>query len=183
MTKKKDNKYELSWKAVFDAYSIKDLLWDSKYPLIIASFLLYITPSEMELNRIETIRDVCNIMLMILPPLLSILIASFSIWISFFLSRIFGQLDKNEMGKEVLNGLNASFLISIILLLLGVLLSIIVNICIKFNISAFVLEGNTWNCIILYFLYFMSIESVWLLKDVAKNLHNVAKFALLWGKE
>lgn len=180
MEEKRNNKYELSWKAIFDAYSLKDLLWDSKFPIVIAIVLLWLTPSQVDCNRVEMISKMCDLLLIVLPPLLSILIASFSIWISFFLSKAFEKLEGNENGRAVLYGLNASFLISILFMLFGLIITIFVRVCSNFNLSALMIDDETGNSIILVILYFMSVEFVWLLKDIAKNLHNVAKFAILF---
>lgn len=182
MAEKRNNKYELSWKAAFDAYGLKDLLWDSKIPFIISIILLLMTVSRTEFNEIEMIEKMCSLLLAVLPPLLSILIASFSIWISFFLSRTFEKLEENDNGRIVLYGLNASFLITILFMLISLIITILVYICLEFNLPALLIDNETGNVIILFVLYFLSIEFVWLLKDIAKNLHNVAKFAILFER-
>ena len=134
----------------------------------------------MELDKIEMINKLCNMLLIILPPLLSILLASFSIWISFFLSKTFKKLEDHEEGCMVLNGLNASFLINILFMLLGLICVILINICSSFEVSVPFISDDILNTIVVSVLYFMSVEFVWLLKDIAKNLHNVAKFAILY---
>ena len=133
MSEYKDNKYELSWKAVFDAYSLKDMLWDSKVPIMIAIVLLWMTPSQIDCNAVEMISKMCDLLLTVIPPLLSILIASFSIWISFFLSKTFEKLEGNENGRAVLYGLNASFLITILFMLLGLIFTILISVCSNFS--------------------------------------------------
>lgn len=180
MSQNKGNKYELSWRAAFKAYSLKDLLWDSKWPILIAIVLVLLTPSSIELDKVVMIDKMCSLLLMVLPPLLSILIASFSIWISFFLSKTFEKLEENENGRVVLYGLNASFLINILFMLLGLVCVILITICSDFHISNPIIDDDTCNFVVLAALYFLSVEFVWLLKEMAKNLHNVAKFAILF---
>lgn len=174
------NKYEMSWRAVFKAYSLKDFLWDSKMPILVTIILVLLTPSDIEFDKVEMINKMCSMLLMILPPLLSILIASFSIWISFFLSKTFEKLEEYEDGRMVLYGLNASFLINILFMLLGLICVILITICSSFQMSVPFICDDICNTIVLSVLYFMSVEFVWLLKDIAKNLHNVAKFAILF---
>lgn len=180
MTEIKGNKYELSWRAAFKAYSLKDLLWDSILPILITVILFSITVMNTGVDKIKMIDKMCSLLFIVLPPLLSILIASFSIWISFFLSKTFEKLENNEEGRMVVYGLNASFLINILFMLIGMIFVIITTICQNFELSLCPNTDDIINHIVLFVLYFMSIEYIWLLKDIAKNLHNVAKFALLF---
>ena len=78
--------YELSWKAAFKAYSLKQFGKDSIMPLVLTIAFLVLSFVQKELSHASIIVKVCDLMIVLLPVFISILIAAFAIWISFFLS-------------------------------------------------------------------------------------------------
>ncbi len=176
-----NNKYELSWKAVFDSYGVRDMLNDLRWPCLMAIVLTVLTSIQTYVSKLDIIERLCDIIINILPDLISILIGAFAIWISFFLTSKFKGLSKDSDGRDVLNGLNASFLLEICMMLFSLLFVVVVDIFKRLDYSACECFAEVVNITTLFFLYLVCLNSIWLLKDIAKNLHNVARFAMLYN--
>ena len=174
--------YELSWKAAFKAYSLKQFVKDSIIPSVLAIAFLVLSFVQRELSLATMIVKVSDMMIVLLPVFISILIAAFAIWISFFLSNTIDFIKKSEEGKGLLNELNASFLIEISFSIIGIL----------FTISVLFIAGMGFfiddkyalvvNTIVLFILLFICFAVIWWLIYIAKNLHNIAKFTILYER-
>ena len=95
--------YELSWKAAFKAYSLKQFVKDSIIPFVLAITFLVLSFIRRDLSLASIIVKVADMMIVLLPVFISILIAAFAIWISFFLSNTIDFIKKSKDGKELLN--------------------------------------------------------------------------------
>jgi len=174
--------YELSWKAAFKAYSLKQFVKDSIIPFVLAITFLVLSFIRRDLSLASIIVKVADMMIVLLPVFISILIAAFAIWISFFLSNTIDFIKKSKDGKELLNELNASFLIEISFSIIGMLFTI--SVLIIAGMGFFIDEHYALmvNTIVLFLLLFICFAVIWWLIYIAKNLHNVAKFAILYER-
>lgn len=174
--------YELSWKAAFKAYSLKQFGKDSIIPLVLTIAFVGLSFVQKELPLVTIIVKVCDMMIVLLPVFISILIAAFAIWISFYLSNTIDFIKKSEDGKDLLNELNASFLIEISFSIIGMLftISVLLTAGMGFNID----ENYALivNIIVLFILLFICFAVIWWLIYIAKNLHNIAKFTILYER-
>lgn len=172
--------YELSWKAAFKAYSLKQFGKDSIIPIVLTFAFLVLSFVQKELSLASIIVKVSDMMIVILPVFISILIAAFAIWISFFLSKTIDFIKDSEDGKALLNELNASFLIEISFSVIGMLFTISALLIAEMGFN---IDGNyatIVNTIVLFMLLFICFAVIWWLIYIAKNLHNIAKFTILY---
>ena len=175
-----DYNYELSWMAAFKAYTAKQFGKDSLVPLILAATFTAMAYLQKTLALPAMIVKVCEIMIALLPAFISILIAAFAIWISFFLSNTIDFIKKSDDGRTLLNELNASFLIEIGFSIIGMLfvLSVLLISGMGFAIEEAIAEFI--NTMVLLVLLFVCFAVIWWLIYIAKNLHNIAKFTILY---
>ena len=175
--------YELSWKAVFRAYTLKQFCKDSTVPFILTLAFVLLACFQIALPLVSIILRVCDIMVNLLPSFISILITSFAIWISFFLSNSMDYIKKDKEGYYLLNELNASFLMEISFSIVGMLFTLSVSLIssMKFVIDNTIAE--IINISVLFALLFICFAVIWWLIYIAKNLHNIAKFTILFEKE
>ena len=174
--------YELSWKAAFKTCGYKQLLKDSFVPFMISLILVVLSCIQGRCKHVELIEKVCEIQINVMPAIISILIAGFAIWISFFLSSSIEFIKCNKDGINILNELNASFLIEIAFSVIGLIFTLVI-----ININCFRFEtlqeiASILNVVVLFLLFFISFSVVWWLVYIAKNLHNIAKFTVLYDK-
>lgn len=175
-----DYNYELSWKAAFKAYTFKQFCKDSIIPLILVIAFTVMACCQKAQTLPEVIAEVCDIMIAILPAFISILIAAFAIWISFFLSNTIDFIKKSDEGKVLLNELNASFLIEISFSIMGMLFTLSVSLITRLGFVAEEMIAEIFNTIVLLALLFVCFAVIWWLIYIAKNLHNIAKFTILY---
>lgn len=177
-----DYYYELSWKAVFKAYTLKQFFKDSVVPISLSTVFVILSCLQSVLPVVSIIEKVGDMMIALLPVFISILIAAFAIWISFFLSNTIDFIKESEDGKGLLNELNASFLIDISFSIIGMLFTISVLLIAGMG---FTVDGNyatIVNTMVLFILLFICFAVIWWLIYIAKNLHNIAKFTILYKR-
>lgn len=174
--------YELSWKAAFKAYSLKQFWKDSIIPLVLTIAFLLLSFVQKELPFVSIIVKVCDLMIVLLPVFISILIAAFAIWISFFLSNTIDFIKGSEDGKRLLNELNASFLIEICFSIIGMQFTIFVLLIAGMGFSIDGIFATIVNTTVLFLLLFICFAVIWWLIFIAKNLHNIAKFTILYER-
>ena len=174
--------YELSWKAAFNAYSLKQFCKDSFLPLVLSLVILVLFFIQSKLSFPSIIIKVCDMMISLLPAFISILIAAFAIWISFYLSKTIDFIKKDRDGKALLNELNASFLIEIGFSIIGMLFTLFVLLVSEMGFFIEDTFAVIVNTIVLFLLLFICFAVVWWLIYIAKNLHNIAKFTILYER-
>lgn len=174
-----DYRKELQWKAVFHYYTPCDILKDSIFPLCLSVLICLIVCFGYEGSLLDLISKYSAVIWDVMANILSIMIAAFAIWISFYMTRTFDTLKKNAYGKNALNGLNASFLVGITYMVYCLIFSIVVMEISELKIPCLIDCEKYINIFVLFLLVFSSLSSIWFLKDVAKNLHNVAKYTIL----
>lgn len=172
--------YELSWKAAFKAYTLKQLIKDSIVPFFLTSVFVILSLVQDAHLLPEIIVKVCNIMVALLPAFISILIAAFAIWISFFLSNTLDFIKSSNDGKTLLNELNASFLIEIGFSIVGMLFTLSVLLISDMSFSIDENMAVIVNTGVLFLLLFICFAVIWWLVYIAKNLYNIAKFTILY---
>ena len=175
-----DFNFELSWKAAFKAYTFKQFCKDSIIPLILTIAFTILTCLQEILTMPEMLSRVCDAMIALLPAFISILIAAFAIWISFFLSNTIDFIKRNNDGKILLNELNASFLIEICFSIVGMLFTLAVSFIIEMGFVIDEMIAVIINMMVLVVLLFVCFAVIWWLIYIAKNLHNIAKFTILY---
>lgn len=178
-----NTKKELSWNTAFKYYTPCDIAKDSIIPFLISLVLIVITCLLYCGDYLELIYSIVPVLLDIFVSLVSILLGAFAIWISFFLSKVFELLKSTDTGVKTLNALNASFLFNITFMIVGIVFLLIIlftsqmKLCVSDSVAKYI------NITTLFFIYFFSLEYVWLLKDVTKNLHSVAKLSVIIPKQ
>ena len=172
--------YELSWKAAFKAYTLKQFCKDSIVPFFLTMVCMLLSLVQKTLSLSEIIVKVCDLMIALLPAFISILIAAFAIWISFFLSNTIDFIKDSDNGKILLNELNAPFLIEISFSIIGMLFTLYVLLVTEMSFTIVEFVADIINIGVLFLLLFACFAVIWWLIYIAKNLHNIAKFTILY---
>lgn len=177
-----DYRYELSWTAAFRNYTLCQLVKDSLVPIGLTVVFVVLAYIQDKWTVEDFIEELSKIVIGMIPDLISILIATFAIWISFFLSNTIDFIKESETGEALLHALNASFLIEIGFAVIGAIYTLCVLQCCWLRLEAPELIAGVVNFLTLFVLLFMSFALLWWLIYIAKNLHNIAKFTILYKK-
>lgn len=89
---------------------------------------------------------------------------------------------ESEEGEGLLNELNASFLIEISFSIIGMLFTISVLLIAGMGFTIDEYYATIVNTIVLFILLFICFAVIWWLIYIAKNLHNIAKFTILYER-
>jgi len=158
-------------------YSWNDLRDDSFIPGIIALVILIIQLFTKE-DICSELLNVINIGLNIIPAMLSILLAAYAILMSMYWSPLSNIMKKTKSGNRLLNELNTSFLIAILIICSGVLFLLIEKIIgiveVDWDIELIEIINSILYAISLYLILF----SIFILKDIAFNIYNFASFTI-----
>lgn len=177
-----DYKSELSWKTVFRNYGLCQFCKDSMVPIVLTVVFVFLAYIQDKWTIAALIEKLSGTIIGMIPDLISILIATFAIWISFFLSNAIDSIKDSEDGVKLLNELNASFLIEICFAVMGAIFTLCVLQCCWLCLKAPGYIAGVVNFLTLVTLLFMSFAILWWLVYIAKNLHNIAKFTILYHK-
>jgi hypothetical protein len=167
---------KFGWTSVINEYSWHNILEDAKYPfvfsLVFISLLIRIN-ADIYLFLdvvIETSID-------IIPIMLSFILAGYAILLSLYWSDFGSKVKKMHGGEELLNKINSSFSIAILIMILGVIISVIARFVYSLNLqSNYSIPINYFACFIIIFI---SIYSIWIIKDITINIYNLGKASVM----
>lgn len=166
------------WKNVKKFYGFCDFLYDSIVPIAISLILLiinYYTNKDMFValqKAMDTGMDLISV-------ILTIMLAAYAILISMYWSSISKTMKKVGCdGVKLLNDLNSAFAASIIITTLSVIILLIFNVIGDINIRIPLETAHLINSVLYVFVMYIILFPVWLVKDIAIDLYNIAAFSI-----
>jgi hypothetical protein len=171
---KKDKSKNFGWRSVINYYTIDDLLTDSLIPVIISIIITGLTFFS-DIDSFNILMHIVNISLDLLPNILVLLVAGYTILISFYWSGISRELNHSAEGKSLLNSLNASFAAAIFIVLTSLFLTLIVKLISALEFSCYF--GSIINMITLFVLVFFLFFALMIIKDAVVDIYNIGKIS------
>ena len=163
-----DSKFGL--RGVFEGYTFCDFFKESLWPIIL-SVLITTGLTITDVSPILILNEIVNLAIDILPNLIGLFVAGYTIIISFYWSPIAIKINDMPNGPNLLLGLNSTFIIAILLLIVSLTFSILESIIISYQIESEYSEViNSLAFFITVYILTFSIKS---LKDVVVNLYNM----------
>ena len=170
---------KFGWKSVFSNYKLKDFKQDSIIPIILSTIfciILFINNS----NILKQLNHLVEIGINIIPAMYALIIAAYTILLSFILSGKLSTITKDKKGEKLIKRLNSSFAaclffttISIIILISS---SIILMTNIKVNLGINYCEILNYSA---YFLIsFLLFFSVSVLFGIVIDIYNCGQSEL-----
>lgn len=175
----KDNT-PFGWLSVLKIYTFKDFKHDSVFPCIL-SVLMIIGGYFTDIETYVILGKVLDIGLIIIPVLISLLIAAYAILLSVFCSAIFRNPKKTEEGKALLEKLNSNFGISILVSIIAIFFLICISYIHSLHLSF--IYFNLLNIIVLLIIFYLLFFSVWILKDIVISIFDIGQVAIHFSDE
>ena len=170
---------DFGWRAARKEYTYKSILCDSIIPAIISVSILC-TVLYFKIDTYNALSSLLKLSISILPTMLSLLLAGYAILISVYCSGFsekIKELDKkegNQRGKRLMIGINSSFAIAILVMIMGVFSCFISSFICSLEIEAPVyLNCAMINSSVLLVILFLSSFSIWVIKDITINIYNI----------
>lgn len=172
------NNKDFGWFSAFKDYSFCSVLGDCVFPLITSllslSILLF-----LNIDIYKALLSILNLSIAVVPTMLSLLLAGYAILLSLYWSDFGLKIKKMNGGVELLNQINASFAIAILVMILGVFVCLfslfVCNLEVK---SLACLNENMINGTVFFFVVFLLAFSIWIMKDITINIFNLGKASL-----
>lgn len=175
MSKKRKN---YGWSAALNDYSIKSILMDGVLPLIISFFsivLLFLAKIDIH----KALSSLLDLSLNVIPIMLSLLLAGYTILLSLYWSDFGEKTKKIKGGSNLINQINASFAISILIMILGVFIIVVTSFLYNLDLkSPDFINSNIINGSICFIILFLLTYSIWIMKDITINIYNLGKASM-----
>ena len=166
------------WKNVLKFYSIGDLFKDSIIPMVVSLILLAISICTNK-DILSLLQKIMGLGINVVPVILSLLLAAYTILMTMYWSPICDTMKKTgNNGIKLLNELNSSFAASILFTTISVLFLFIFNAIGDIDIPVSLNVANTINSVFYVFVMYIILFPVWLMKDIAIDIYNIAAFSI-----
>ena len=171
-----NNKSIFGWKAVFENYKIRDYIIDSIIPAIISAIMcvvIYCSGSDM----LEQIKHILSLGIAVVPSMVALILAAYTIMLSFILSETMSKLKKTSNGRSLIKTINSSFaaclLVSTITIIVMLIVSSVASLCIEIE------HPNRVNYPIYFIICYLLTYSVCVLIGVVVDIYNSGQTALI----
>ncbi|MFG5859277.1 hypothetical protein LDB17_13850 [Dysgonomonas sp. Shenzhen-Wh21] len=172
---KKTKDSEFGFNAIFKGYTLYDFICDALFPAILGIALI-ITCTVTKADSLNIILTTTDLSINILPAILGLIVAGYTILVSFYWSDTAVKVKSLNKGSALLKSMNSDFALVILFIILSLLYSIVLKIIISLEIS-FVYHDivNYASLFALLFLLFFSLK---ILKDVVVDTYNIGQLSI-----
>lgn len=177
MKRTKKNK-RFGWPSAFKYYSTRDIIKDFRIPALISLVIMLII-AYRGCNLVEVIGRISEMGLSVVPAMVALILAAYTILISMYWAPICDKLKSDEKtGLPLLKGLNASFAITIRFATIGIVFLFAVFCVGEIQVSAPENVLMVCNLMIITCLIFFVVFPIYMLIDIAINIYNIAVFSI-----
>lgn len=163
---------QFSFLGIFHYYKGTDLIEDTIIPIIAASslcILIYVTDNDIS----KQLDNLVSLGLDILPAMVALLFSAYAIVITFFADKVFQAIKDKENGKVLINSLNASFCLYLLVSVVGLFVMLATSIISGMKIEFTYAVGM--NYFVYWILSFMLIYSVTSLFGIIMDIYYCGK--------
>ena len=164
------------WNAVFSHYSWKDFIQDGAIPFGL-SVALCVSTLFSEKSIYELLKAILDVGLSVAPVMVTLIVAAYTIILSFLMSDKFAQVKDSETGKDFMRSLNSSFAMALFFTLLSVIVMIVVKCISDMQIKCKYAVAIDYTA---YFsISFLLILCVYILYGIVIDIFNSGQTTLL----
>lgn len=171
-----DNKSLFGWNAVFSHYSWKDFIQDGIIPFGL-SVALCISTLFSQKSIYELLKTTLDVGLSIAPVMVTLIVAAYTIILSFLMGDKFAQVKNDAAGKDFMLSLNSSFAMALFFTLLTVIAMIVVR-CIS-DMQIKCKYAIAVDYAVYFSITFLLIFSVYILYGIVIDIFNSGQTTLL----
>ena len=150
-------KYIFGWKAMLKNYGWSSFVKDSIVPLTI-SFILCLLMYIKDADIFKQLRHLVGIGITIIPTILALILTAYTIILTFIIGGKFTSIKETEKGKELIEDLNSSFALCLIISTISIVVMVIISSIV--NIEIEIREPNCVNYPIYFLVCYLLIFSI-----------------------
>lgn len=157
------------WSCVFRYYKPKDFIFDSIVPIVFATILCLLGYNQ-NLDPLVILAKVLDLSISIVPAIIGLILAAYTILLSFFVSNIMQDIVASDKGKAFLQGLNSGFASCLMMSTISILAAIIIS-CIK-ELNIVVNFAGVYNYAAIWIVTYLMLFSVVILFGIIIDIFN-----------
>lgn len=169
-------KYIFGWKAMLKNYGWSSFLKDSIAPLTI-SFILCLLMYIKDADIFKQLRHLIGVGITIIPTILALIVTAYTIILTFIIGGKFTSIKETEKGKELIEDLNSSFALCLIISTISIVVMVIISSIV--NIEIEIGEPNCVNYPIYFLVCYLLIFSIVILFGIIIDIFNSGQTTLL----
>ena len=169
-------KYIFGWKAMLKNYGWSSFVKDSIAPLTI-SFILCLLMYIKDADIFKQLRHLVGVGLTIIPTILALILTAYTIILTFIIGGKFTSIKETEKGKELIEDLNSSFALCLIISTISIVVMVIISSIV--NIEIEIKEPNCVNYPIYFLVCYLLIFSIVILFGIIIDIFNSGQTTLL----
>lgn len=162
-------------KALFSSYFKKDFFLDSIIPFVISlglCLIMYFKKIDIYVQLLKLL----DVSISIVPAMVALILAAYTILLSFLLGDGFKETKKSDEGKALIRSLNSSFAACLILSAITIIVCIICSCIANYNI--FIENSNIVNYIVYFLVAYLLTYTVIILFGIVIDLFNIGQTSL-----
>lgn len=169
-------KYIFGWKAMLKNYGWSSFVKDSIAPLAI-SFILCLLMYIKDADIFKQLRHLVGVGITIIPTILALILTAYTIILTFIIGGKFTSIKGTEKGKELIEDLNSSFALCLIISTISIVVMVIISSIV--NIEIEIREPNYVNYPIYFLVCYLLIFSIVILFGIIIDIFNSGQTTLL----
>lgn len=166
------------WINVFANYSWKDFLYDAILPFIIALILLIVALYN-DADMYVQVKTMLELGVTIIPGMVALMVAAYTIMLSFILSDKVDEIKKTDSGKQFVQSINSSFAMCLLVAVLTIVLLIFMQGISSMGIVVSQMCAKVINSVAYFMSCFFLVYSVYILIGIVIDIYNSGQVTLL----
>lgn len=157
------------WKSLIAFYGTKSLIKDCWLPIIISTVICVGTyySTNATFDVLKTVIGLAND---IVPSMIGLVLAAYTVLLTFFTSDTFKRFTGSEKGKTFVKGMNAGFAACLTFLALSVLSSMLITVCFEWGFTS--VYANQINMAALFGISFLLSYSITSIFGIIIDIYN-----------
>lgn len=175
---KAKRKSKFGWGNVFANYHFGDFMQDAWLPLTVASILLIVAQVN-DVNLFEQLENVLDIGIAIIPSMVALIVAAYTIMFSFILGEKVSEIKEKDGGKEFVQSINSSFAMCLLVSIVTIIVIVFVKCICSMDLGVEPTLANVINSAAYFLACFLLTYSVFILIGIVIDIYNSGQTSLL----
>lgn len=172
----KEQPSAFGWSSVFRHYTFKCFIHDSAIPIIFATIICLLAYMA-KADSLVILAKVLDLSINIVPAIIGLILAAYTILLSFFVSKIMQDIVATDKGKDFLQSLNSGFAFCLLMSAISILAAIVIS-CIK-ECNIAVNYANVCNYTAIWIVSYLMLFTVVILFGIIIDIFNSGQTAIV----
>lgn len=167
---------KFGWSSAIREYSWRSIFEDAIFPFIV-SLLFVLSMIFINADSYVFLHTVIESAIDIIPIMLSFILAGYAILLSLYWSDFGSKVKGIADGGKLLNQINSSFAVTLLVMIAGIIVSVVARLIHGLQLRSEYSELINYS--VCFIILFISIYSIWIIKDITINIYNLGKASML----